>query len=98
MADLVLPLKREYFEAIRDGAKPEEFRLANEYWRKRLVGRAYDSIVLTLGYPARGDAERRIVRPWRGYIEKTITHPHFGTEPVQVFAINVEAAKSRKGE
>lgn len=31
MGDLVLPLKREYFEAIRDGSKPEEFRLANEY-------------------------------------------------------------------
>jgi len=98
MGDLVLPLKREYFEAIRDGSKPEEFRLANEYWRKRLVGRNYDRIVLTLGYPSRYDTERRIVRPWRGYTEKTITHPHFGSSPVQVFAINVEAAKSRKGE
>lgn len=90
MADLVLPLKREYFEAIRDGKKLEEFRLVNEYWRKRLVGRTYDRIVLTLGYPTRGDTERRIVRPWRGYVEKTITHPHFGSAPVQVFAINVE--------
>ena len=27
MADLVLPLKREYFEAIRDGSKTEEYRL-----------------------------------------------------------------------
>lgn len=33
---LHLPLKREYFEAIRDGSKPEEFRLCTEHWRKRL--------------------------------------------------------------
>ena len=97
MTDLVLPLKREYFEAIRDGVKPEEFRLANEYWRKRLVGRTYDRIVLTLGYPSRDDTARRIVRPWRGFIEKTITHPHFGNAPVQVFAINVEDDRQHNG-
>lgn len=89
MADLILPLKREYFEAIRDGSKPEEFRLRTDHWRKRLEGRDYDRIVLTLGYPARDDHARRLVRPWRGYTIKTITHPHFGPEPVQVYAIPV---------
>lgn len=90
MSDLVLPLKREYFEAIRDGSKTEEYRLVTPYWVRRLAGHAYDRIVLTLGYPARGDHARRIVRPWRGYTIKTITHPHFGPEPVQVYAINVK--------
>ena len=33
MTDLVLPLKSEYFDAIKDGTKAEEFRLCNAYWR-----------------------------------------------------------------
>lgn len=91
MTTLHLPLKREYFEAIRDGTKPEEFRLCTPHWDKRLEGRDYDQISLTLGYPARDDHARRLVLPWRGYTIKTITHPHFGTEPVQVYAIDVRA-------
>lgn len=93
MKVLHLPLKREYFEAIKAGTKTEEFRLRTLHWRKRLEFPIipYDQIVLTLGYPARDDHDRRLVRPWRGYTIKTITHPHFGPEPVEVFAINVEA-------
>lgn len=89
MKTLTLPLKREYFDAIRAGTKAEEYRLCTPHWRKRLEGREYDQIVLTLGYPARADHARRIVRPWRGFTIKTITHPHFGAQPVEVFAINV---------
>ena len=87
---LTLPLKREYFEAIRDGRKLEEFRLCTPYWHKRLTFCRHDQIALTLGYPARDDHARRIVRPWRGFTIKTITHPHFGPDPVEVYAINVE--------
>lgn len=86
---LTLPLKREYFEAIANGSKPEEYRLCTPFWRKRLEGRQYDVIVLTLGYPAKDDAERRIACRWKGYVVKTITHPHFGPDPVEVFAIDV---------
>ncbi|GAB2827533.1 ASCH domain-containing protein [Comamonas piscis] len=89
MKALHLPLKREYFEAIRDGIKPEEFRLCTPHWSKRLEGREYDQIILTLGYPARDDQARRLVLPWRGFTIKTISHPHFGPEPVQVYAIDV---------
>ncbi|UBB18315.1 ASCH domain-containing protein [Comamonas odontotermitis] len=91
MTTLHLPLKREYFEAIRDGTKTEEFRLCTPHWAKRLEGRTYNEIVLTLGYPARGDHARRLVRPWRGFTIKTITHQHFGLEAVQVYAIDVRA-------
>lgn len=90
MSTLHLPLKGEYFDQIKAGTKPEEFRLANDYWRKRLVGRTYDCIELTRGYPKRDDTERRLVLPYRGYRQTTITHPHFGSEPVEVFAINVK--------
>lgn len=87
--ELVLPLKREFFDAIKDGTKQEEFRLRNAYWRKRLDGKTFDRVVLTLGYPKRDDAERRIVLPWKGYRECQITHPLFGAGPVDVYAINV---------
>lgn len=92
MRTLNLPLKREYFEAIRDGRKPEEYRLCTPFWRKRLEGREFDQVVLTLVYPARDDKARRLVRAWRGFTIKTITHPHFGPDPVQVFAIDVSEA------
>lgn len=89
MKVLTLPLKAEYFNAIRTGAKVEEFRRVSPFWKTRLEGRTFDSIELTLGYPARGDSERRLVRPWRGMRVTTITHPLFGAEPVQVYAICV---------
>lgn len=91
MATLTLPMKGEYFDAIKNGTKPEEFRLVTPYWRKRLEGRDYDSIELTRGYPKRGDSERRLALRWNGYRLATITHPHFGADPVEVFAIDVTA-------
>lgn len=94
MSDLVLALKAEYFDAIRDGEKLEEFRLRTPYWRRRLEGRAFQRVVLTKGYPASTDTTRRLVREWRGYRLTSITHPHFGRAPVEVFAIDVSVAAS----
>ena len=92
MSNITLPLKGEYFDAIKAGTKAEEYRLCNLYWGMRLLGRSYDTITLTKGYPSRHDTERRLVLPWRGFAIKVITHPHFGNEPVSVFAIDVRAA------
>lgn len=89
MATLTLPLKGEYFDQIKNGSKLEEYRLCTPFWSKRLLGRSFSKIVLTRGYPKRTDTDRRIERPWRGCQVKTITHPHFGPEPVSVFAIRV---------
>lgn len=87
--DLTIALKGEYFDQIKAGTKPEEYRLCTLYWKKRLHGRRYDRLILTRGYPKRTDAERRIVLPWRGATIRTITHPHFGADPVAVYVINV---------
>ena len=84
---LHLNLKGEYFDAIKSGEKVQEYRLYNDYWKKRLVGRNYRIIAIKRGYPKKDDWERIEARPYRGYQIKTITHPHFGTEPVEVFAI-----------
>ncbi len=100
MVKLHLALKAEYFDAIRDGHKTEEYRLDNEFWQKRLViggsrgvlARSFDGIIITKGYPKRGDQERTLGFPWRGWQRKTITHPHFGADPVAVFAIRVGRA------
>lgn len=95
MADrtLYLALKAEYFDAIQRGEKTEEYRLVTSFWRQRLEGgKAYTRIVLTKGYPARADHARRIERPFRGFTRKTITHPHFGRKPVEVYAIRLTEA------
>ena len=89
MSGLTLPLNGIYFDQIKAGTKTEEYRLATEFWSKRIAGRSYDRIVLTRGYPKRDDHERRLILPWRGYERKSITHPHFGPDPVEVFAIRV---------
>lgn len=89
MKDLVLNLKGIYFDQIKAGDKREEYRLLNDYWRKRLEGREYARIVLCRGYPKGDDKERRIVRKWKGWEVKAIQHPHFGQDLVRVFAIDV---------
>jgi hypothetical protein len=88
--DLIMALKGVYFDDIKAHVKPYEYRLRNEYWTRRLVGRSYDRIILTRGYPRSDDHERRLILPWKGYIEMTLQHPHFGPDPVEVFAIDVQ--------
>jgi len=89
--DLTIPVNGIYFDQIAAGAKPLEYRLSNDYWRKRLDGRAYRNVVLTRGYPKGGGVEgvTRLTRAWRGYQRQTIQHEHFGPDPVDVFAIDV---------
>jgi len=90
-ATLVLPVKAEFFHAIKSGAKTEEFRLQNSYWAKRLEGRTFDQVVITWGYPSRLDSDKRIVLPWRGMRKVTIQHAFFGPAPVAVYAIDVSS-------
>lgn len=91
MADLILAVKKEYFLQIKSGMKTEEYRLANDYWKKRLLNRGmvFDRVVITCGYPKRGDEERRLSFPYYGWEIKTIQHEHFGSDPVSVFAIKL---------
>lgn len=89
MKTLFLPVKREYFEQIKSGEKTQEFRLVNDYWRKRLEGlkEPYGKLIIALGYT--GDPEKRLEFTYRGWTKKTITHKHFGQEPVEVYAIHL---------
>lgn len=96
MSDLVLAVKRCYFDQIKAGSKPKEFRLANEYWRKRLVGKEYERVIITLGYPRSDDADRRMVFPYRGYDIEQRTHVHFGPGDVTAFAIKLYEIEDRE--
>lgn len=101
---LTLHLKGEYFDQIKSGEKLFEYRLKNDYWTRRLIeknglAKPFRRIMLCRGYPAKGDQENRMIRPWFGLTVETITHPHFGTDPVGVYSIpvNVEP-KDRDGK
>ncbi|ELC7036254.1 ASCH domain-containing protein [Enterobacter hormaechei] len=89
MADLQLAVNGEYFDAMKRGEKTEEYRLVNPYWGRRLFGRDYDRLIITRGYPRKDDDSRRLVMPYDGYEIKTITHKHFGPDPVKVYAIKI---------
>lgn len=89
MKTLHLNLKAEYFDQIAAKSKMHEFRLCTPFWEKRLAGKTFDRIEVKKGYPKRGDSDRTLARPWRGVEIQTIVHPHFGDQPVLVFAIRV---------
>jgi len=91
---LTLPVKAVYFFEIQSGYKTEEYRLCTPYWSKRIENHDYFGVEITLGYPSRDCAERRIFFPWRGFRKTTIVHSHFGSEPVLVYAIRL--AKGRR--
>lgn len=93
MTTLHLNLKAEYFDDIESENKTEEYRLCTPYWTKRLVGCKYDAIVLKRGYPRKDDCASHLIKPYKGYTVKTITHPHFGDRLVEVFAIDVSGEK-----
>ena len=88
---LVLHVKSQYFDEIGAGTKTEEYRLTTHYWKMRLTSPMldYEKVIICRGYPSRLDLANRLERPWKGCTVKTITHPHFGPLPVEVFAITL---------
>lgn len=91
---LIVNVKKVYFEQIRDRVKPYEYRLDNPYWQKRLQDKEFDILEVRCGYPKNGDKERIIRRKWMGFVKMTITHEHFGNEPVKVFAMRTEGEEA----
>jgi hypothetical protein len=89
MSTLHLAVKKVYFDSIKIGCKGEEYRLTTDYWKKRLLGRDYDEVEITLGYPSAIDYERRMTFKYNGYRKTKLTHPHFGPDEVEVYAIDL---------
>lgn len=89
MANLVLRLKAKWWDQIAAGVKSIELRRATEYWRLRLAGRQYDEIHLWRGYPPGDRVDMLLRRRWVSALARTVTHPEFGPDPVEVFEIDV---------
>ncbi len=87
MRTLILPVKQIYFEQIQTGQKDEEYRAISPHWQSRLEHKEYDQVIITLGYPSKGDATKRLVFPFRGVTRKKIQHEEFGPEQCEVYAI-----------
>ena len=86
MRDLVLHLKSCYFREVASGSKKFEYRLVKPFWEKRLIDQTYDRVVIWDGYKKAGP-DTVLVFPWRGFERTVVHHPHFGHDPVEVFAI-----------
>jgi predicted phosphohydrolase len=67
MSDLILNVKRKWFDLIKSGIKTREFREIKPYWTKRLQ-RKYDHVVIVSGYPHVRDESNSVVFPWKGYV------------------------------
>lgn len=93
MKTLDLVLTHQYFDEIQAGTKRVEYRLNTPYWRRRLGYFADLGLFSAHHTPL-------FVRFRRGYTStvtpdcyiqeirgERITHPHFGPNPVEVFAI-----------
>ena len=89
LPDLHLNLKGGYFDQIKSGEKLYEYREITPYWEKRLEGKEFNKIYIKRGYPKKGDPEKIIIRPWKGYVKTHLKHEHFGNQLVNVYAIIV---------
>jgi hypothetical protein len=92
MANIVLHVKKEYFDRIRTGEKTEEYRLQSPYWCNRFSDDRgpFENVIIYCGYPPKNDPTRKLVFPFRGMRAKEIVHPLFGDNPVWVFAIDLK--------
>jgi hypothetical protein len=86
-------LKTEYFDAIGDGTKTEEYRLATNTTAGLLAQRELEGIVLTKGQPIIDDPERRLKLPWCGFSPRTIIRPLSGPHLVEDYEIALSVKK-----
>lgn len=98
MATLHLPLKRKWFNMIRDGIKLEEYREISNYWSARLfnytsetthdffTAKKFDKLVFTLGYPKADDTSRRLEFK-NPKIRIDTGRPEWGAEPGKMYFV-----------
>lgn len=86
---LTLRLKGEYWEQIRAGTKLHEFRLATPRNEKLILARPVVLIAIWHGYPPATATDKRLLFFWNGVTRQVRQHPHFGTDPVTVLAIDL---------
>jgi hypothetical protein len=93
MVNLILHLRKEYFDQVKSGEKTREYREATDYWTKRLGSGTIDKIIVYDRFPKKDDEERILIFPWNGYILTSVLHKEFGPEPIFVYAIKLQGDK-----
>ena len=96
---LHLHVKSVYFHEMKNGTKVNEYRAHKPFWIKQLIDeegepKEFSGIIIYNAYLP-GEVNR-LHFPWNGWTIETITHPHFGEEPVKVFAINVGVSGNKE--
>jgi hypothetical protein len=90
--NLILHIKKKWFDQIRYGIKTEEYRELKPYWISRIIRKAAElrGIVIICGYPSENTVDNTMNLPWKGYEIKTILNEEFGDQPTKVIAIRLE--------
>jgi len=82
---LFLILKSEWFYKIKSGQKKIEYRLCNDYWKKRLENKKYDYVVFQKGY----SNKERIIFEFISCEIVNLKNETFSDLEVKVFAIKL---------
>ena len=67
MTDLILNVKKKWFDLIKSGKKTCEYREVKSYWTKRLSGKKYNNVIIVWGYPKERNDTNSISFPYYGY-------------------------------
>lgn len=90
---IIFPVTKHWFDMFKSGAKNEEYRALTPYWTRRLTQktstghlrfRHFDEVIITCGYPKRGDTPRRLV------FEHVGTHIGKGKPEIDCFNPDME--------
>jgi hypothetical protein len=87
MPDLTLVVKAEFFEAIRKGQKLEDYRVASEYWRKRIEKEGIERVKIRLGFPKEEHPWNTMTFKFNGFERKRIKTKTYGDS--EVYAIDL---------
>jgi hypothetical protein len=89
--NIILHVRKKYFDQIKSGEKKEEYRIVKPYWIDRLRGFP-ENIFIINGYPKNWayNPDCFIKFPFKGFTTRMIKHEEFGDHLVQVFAIKLE--------
>ena len=64
---------------IESGVKKEEYRVFNDFWKKRILDKNYTHVQFALGYPKKGDFSKRMTFEING-IEHREGNEEWGAE------------------
>lgn len=92
---LLLSVTTGVFDEIHMGAKIQEYRPYNNFWKRRLIGKSFTHVAIICGQNRGGKVQRTMVFQWCDYEIKTVRQGRGnagqggGDGTVEVFAVNL---------